>query len=279
MIEINESDVESILNKLESLTASNCKFQILIDKPDEKDREEMYSEYNYTRHTIKEKTDELTKQGLLKEKDGKINCTQRGSNIADSLLDLYQDFVIDNRIRPFFKNIECEEKYEPNVEYFSADVEFVREKDDLDLSVKNHYKKRLQQSDALRELLPFPLGLRPETEKNILSDDEFDVEYILSDDFLSDIKDNTHYQERMFDYATEGGATWFVSDSVPYMMSIFDKYVIFISDDGRLKVALESENGEVLKWANNIYENIREESDKIDISKSDEDIKITRLNE
>jgi hypothetical protein len=192
------------------------------------------------------------------------------------VLDLYDDFLLDSKIRPFFEYIDCDEKYVPDVDLFNEEAQIMRESDDLDLTVKNHYKSNLKTSDSVHELLPFPLGIRKEDMEDILTDDDFYAEYILSADFLSDIKNNAHYKKRMHDYAIDSNVSWYVSENIPYMMSIFDGKVLFIADDGRLKLALECNNDPIREWANKIYDEIKESADELEIEHSNGDVNISR---
>ncbi|RLM90045.1 hypothetical protein [Haloarcula sp. Atlit-7R] len=279
MIRLEESDVEAVLEKLKSLVSSPAKFQILLDASNGLELENIGSRYNYTEYTIKEKKDELIKEGLIKEKDEVVQHTKRGSHIAESLSNLYNDFLLDNRVRPFFEYIDCDDEFIPRLDFFIEDAKLLRESDDIDLTVQNHYKESLKNSDSLKELLPFPLGLRQETEEEILSDESFEAEYILSEDFLSDINNNAHYQKRMYEYANKGNVSWYVAESLPYMLSIFDTKVIFTTHNSRLKISLDSHNEEIINWANTKYDVIKESADKLQITSENGNVEINRIDE
>lgn len=276
MTELAEDDIESVRKELKSLVDSAAKFQILLDSSNGLDSENLESRYNFTPYTIGENKDELITDGLLKENNGEILPTKRGSHIINSLLDLHKDFLLDNRVRPFFEYIDCSDEYVPDVGLFAQDTELLRESDDLDLTVKNNYKECLEASDSLRELFPFPLGLSQGEELKTLKNDKFEAEYIISEDFLSKINNRAHYQKRLYEYASVDDVSWFVSESLPYMLTIFDNEVIFTTDDGRLKLSLVSRNEEVREWATTKYNNILDSADKLDISASNGDVTISR---
>jgi len=273
----DESDVKAVLNQLNSLTQSRVKFHILLDAADGLDADTVTDGYPGVPYTNRSKKDELKKEGLIRENDGEITLTQRGRHIARSLQTLFDEFLIDNRVRPFFQSIECDEAYIPDITHFAQDATIHRESDDLDLTVKNRYKECLRESDTLRELLPFPLGLRQPAEEELVTDDGFDVEYVLSDDFFSDITNNAHYQKRMYDYASDGNVSWHVAPELPYMLSIFDDRVLFITQNGRLKIALESDDEDIVEWAREQYRTIRESATKLDLANENGGISIERV--
>jgi len=272
----DESDVKAVLEQLNSLTQSEVKFQILLDAADGLDADEVPDKYPGVPYTNRSKKDELKKEGLVREADGEITLTQRGRHIERSLRTLFDEFLIDNRVRPFFRSIECDEAYIPDITHFAQDATIHRESDDLDLTVKNRYKECLQQSDTLRELLPFPLGLRQPTEAELITDDGLDAEYVLSEDFFADITNNAHYQQRMYDYSSEGSVSWHVAPALPYMLSVFDDRVLFTTQNGRLKIALESADEEIVEWAREQYRAIRTDADELDLASENGGVRIER---
>ncbi|QLH80933.1 hypothetical protein [Halosimplex pelagicum] len=271
-----ESDVKAVLNQLNSLTQSRVKFQILLDAADGLDADAVTERYPGVPYTNRSKKDELKKEGLVREDGGEITLTQRGRHIERSLRTLFDDFLIDNRVRPFFQSIECDGEYIPDITNFTQDATIHRESDDLDLTVKNRYKGCLRESETLRELLPFPLGLRQPTEAELVTDDAFDAEYVLSDDFFSDITNNAHYQQRMYDYSSDGNVSWHVASELPYMLSVFDDRVLFITQNGRLKIALESADEDIVDWAREQYRTIRGAADELDLASENGGVRIER---
>jgi predicted transcriptional regulator len=277
-MDITRDEAESISHKLTKLVSSPAKYQILIDSQDGLATESFPGPYNYEEGTIIEKKDELIANDYLIEKNGELHCTDKAKHMVKQLEELIDAYQIFSKRDPFFDfiNISMENKFNPPLEYFT-NVKQITEDDDLDRSVKDRYASHLDSSEQLREVAPFPLGLDRPTEEAAVIRGDISCEYILSKNMYETLANNAHYRQNVFWKFSDAGHKWYVTDSLPYMLSIFDDVVMFVTrDEAKLKRALEIENEDMYNWAEKLYTNIKsgKETDKINIEKTEGNVEV-----
>jgi predicted transcriptional regulator len=279
VMDITRPEAESISHKLAKLVSSPPKYQILIDSQDKLTTESLPARYNYEEDTIIEKKDELIANDYLIENNGELNHTNKAEHMVKQLEELIDAYQIFSKRDPFFDyiNIDMGHEFNPPLEYFTG-AEQITEDDDLDRSVKDRYASHLNNSKQLREVASFPLGLDRPTEEEAVIQGDISCEYILSEDMYKTLANNAHYRENLFWKFSDAGHTWYVTDSLPYMLSIFDDTVLFVTrDNAKLNKTIELENEDMYNWAEELYKSIKnkDETKRINVEKKDGEVTVS----
>lgn len=273
---LSPEQAQSISQKILQLMASPVKFRLLVDAKEGIDTSEIPTQYRYNDNLVEEKKDELIAEDYAVERNGELHLTDKAQHIVEPIEEICEAFIVLSQTDPFFREAHVGDRHQPPFSYLD-DADHLREKDDLDLSVKNQYVERLRDSSRLRELAPFPLGLDRQTEEEIVVKGDISCEYIISKEMFSTIKDFAHYRESLLWKFSQAGHTIYVTDALPYMLSILDDSVFFVSrDEAKLNNALIVETEAIQEWAVELFEEIlrRESTQQVTVEKNQNDVTV-----
>jgi predicted transcriptional regulator len=232
--------------------------ECLLEQP--KDKRMLVDDIGMSRATVDRGLRELENAGLIEYTDGRFALSTIGKITEYGLSDLIETIGLGQRLRPFLRWVSYD-KFDIDI-HLLADAELLLPEPGDPWAMMNRHVQMLKEADNGRVIQPvtslYAMEVAYERIVNAGATGASVVESSVADTFQT----NPNYTELVEGMIATGRFDLYIyGGTIPYFLGVFDETVqIGADEDGEPRAILETDSAKVLKWAENKYEEYRQQA-------------------
>jgi predicted transcriptional regulator len=232
--------------------------ECLLEQP--KDKRMLVDDIGMSRATVDRGLRELENAGLIKYTDGRFTLSTIGKITEYGLFDIIETIELGQRLRPFLRWVSYDD-FDIDI-HLLADAELLLPEPGDPWAMMNRHVQVLKETDNGRVVQPvtslYAMEAAYERIVNAGATGASVVESSVADTFQT----NSNYTELVEGMIATGRFDLYVyGGNIPYFIGVFDEIVQIGADkNGEPRAILETDSAKVLKWAENKYEEYRQQA-------------------
>lgn len=256
---------QNVIQDLEFLTRSSNRIQILetLTETDRVEKDELQAAIEADRTTLTRNLDALEERGWIRTDNPTCTVTPAGRDIVGNLLDLEETVEVAVRLQEFFRWIPADE-FDLDIQTL-ADAEILIPEPGDPYSMISRHIEKMKDMEHGYALLPFT-GLHAiETAHHQIVHEGASGGIVVEPDVAETFRSNAQYRELAEEMVETGRFTVRVyRGSFPYAINIVDETVHLVAvEDDEPGPMLESDDEDVLEWAEHTYEEHKRQADQV----------------
>ena len=232
--------------------------ECLLEQP--KDKRMVVDDIGMSRATVDRGLRELENVGLIEYTDGRFTLSTIGKATEQGLFNIIKTIRLGQRLHPFLRWVSYD-NFDIDI-HLLADAELLLPEPGDPWAMMNRHVQVLKEADNGRVVQPvaslYAMEAAYERIVNAGATGSTVVESSVADTFQT----NPNYTELVEGMIATGRFDLYVyGGTIPYFIGVFDEIVqIGADEEGEPRAILETDSAKVLQWAENKYEEYRQQS-------------------
>jgi predicted transcriptional regulator len=232
--------------------------EYLLEQP--KDKRMLVDDIGMSRATVDRGLRELENTGLIEYTDGRFTLSTIGKITERGLSNITNTIELGQRLRPFLRWISYD-NFDIDI-HLLADAELLLPEPGDPWAMMNRHVQMLKEADDGRVVQPLTSLYAMEAAYERIVNAGATGASVVGPSVADTFQTNPNYTELVEGMIATGRFDLYVyEDNIPYFIGVFDETVqIGVDEDGNPRAILETDSAKVLEWAENKYEEYRQQA-------------------